>query len=770
MAGMSVRAFDRSWAGRGCGPLMRTPWRAWLVALLGFLALPLPAAAQPVQTEHVTAELIAERSAVQPGQPLRIGLRLQHIPHWHTYWRNPGDSGLPTTLAWTLPAGSQVSEIDWPAPKRLPIGPLVNYGYEGDLLLPLRYTPPADAPPGGTLTLQAAATWLVCREVCIPESATLNLRLRVADGGVTPGSTEHTALFARARTEQAATVAADWAVEAQQAGRELLVTFARADPAVGRPAVHLFPYAEQLIEPALHEAYRTDSGYAIKLRLQDGAVAPTALQGIAVAQGGLPPGADAVWGGTQRAVEFNAAVRSVSALVLPAGAQPLNDGAATDAATPPPSTLGSGADLGWATALLLAFAGGMVLNLMPCVFPVLSIKLLSLARQDGTGSVTDAAAALRRHALAYTAGVVLSFLALAALLLALRAAGSAIGWGFQLQEPGVVFVLALLFFALGLNLMGAFEFGNLLPQRLASWRAERPAVDAMASGVLAVVAASPCTAPLMGAALGYAITQSSAVGLSVFAALGLGMALPYVLLVLLPGWRARLPRPGAWMLRLKQALAFPMFLTVVWLVWVLGQQAGIDGVAKALIALVVLGFAIWAFGAAGASGGTAGVAPLAGRAVGAALLAGALAWSWPGAPLGGAGIGSAVAAAPSADGAGGADGVESAWQPYDEALIAEHLAAGQPVFVDFTAAWCVSCQVNKRLVLHADDTMAAFRGAEVALMRADWTQRDARITAALARLGRNGVPVYLLLRPGREPLLLPEILTARLVRDALATL
>ncbi len=775
---MNSRAFDPhtapQTAPQPAAPSGVASWRARLGGLLGglvgALVCALPAAAQPVATEHATAELVAERSAVQPGEPLRIGLRLQHIPHWHTYWRNPGDSGLPTKLIWTLPAGSTAGDIEWPAPKRLPIGPLVNYGYEGELLLPLVYTPPADARPGSTLNLQAQATWLVCKEVCIPESATLRLQLPVVGAAgsadaVTPGSTAHTGLFEHTRDELAMPLAG-WMVDAQQAGRELLVTFSQPlAPGTPRPAIQLFPYAEQVIEPALHEVFRTDSGYAVKLRLLDGVAAPASLSGIAVAPGATAPGAPTVWGGTRRSAEFDAPVRSVAALVWPPGATALAD---TDASAATPETLAGSVDLGWATALLLAFAGGMVLNLMPCVFPVLSIKLLSLVRHGGAAPPT--AAALRTHALAYSAGVVLSFLALAALLLALRAAGSAIGWGFQLQEPGVVFVLALLFFALGLNLMGAFEFGGLLPQGLAAWRDRRPAVDALASGVLAVVAASPCTAPFMGAALGYAITQSPAVGLSVFGALGLGMALPYALLVLTPGWRARLPRPGAWMLRLKQALAFPMFLTVVWLVWVLGQQSGIDGAAKALIALVVMAFVIWIAGgrsaaSAGGAHGASGTDPPARRALGGLMLAGALvgtlAWSWPGAARSGGEV------APSAAAPGSP---EAAWSPYNEALIAEQLAAGQPVFVDFTAAWCVSCQVNKRLVLHTDATMQAFAQAGVSLMRADWTQRDARITAALARYGRNGVPVYLLLRPGREPLLLPEILTARLVRDALATL
>ena len=684
--------------------------RGWLAAVgLALAAALASAAAQPLSTAHVTAELVAERSAVQPGQPIRIGLRLQHQPHWHTYWRNPGDSGLPTTLSWTLPALSQIDEIVWPVPRRLWIGPLVNYGFEGELLLPQVYLPAVDARVGSTLELQAVASWLVCKEVCIPETVTLALQLPVvsAAGGVTPGGTEHAALFERAAAAQPVPLDG-WAVDVQHAGRDLLVSFARSGAAVTAPAplVHVFPYAEQLLETAVHEAYRTDSGYAIQLRLLDDVTPPDALRGIAVAQGEAGV-ADHAWGGTQRAVEFSAPVRSVPRIEMPAGAQPLRDAEASAAlaaaaadAGPVPS--GAGADLGWAAALLLAFVGGMVLNLMPCVFPVLSIKLLSLSQTPrGAG---HPGVALRTHALAYTAGVLLSFVALAAGLLALRAAGSAIGWGFQLQEPAVVSVLALLFLAIGLNLLGVFEVSLLLPQRLIAWRDERPAVDALASGVLAVVAASPCTAPFMGAALGFAITQPAGVGLSVFVVLGLGMALPYVLLVLMPGWRARLPRPGAWMLRLRQVLALPMLLTVAWLLWVLAQQIGWIGERTA--------------------------------------------------------DADRPTASPQSD--------ARVWQPYDEAVIASELAAGRRVFVDFTAAWCVSCQVNERLVLNTDATQQAFQRANVLLMRADWTRRDARITAALARLGRNGVPVYVLLRAGREPLLLSEILTAGAVRDALA--
>jgi thiol:disulfide interchange protein DsbD len=438
-------------------------------------------------------------------------------------------------------------------------------------------------------------------------------------------------------------------------------------------------------------------------------------------------------------VEFSAPWREVPRLALPDGARPLGAPGAADAPAAAPPAAGIGVGL----ALLLALAGGALLNLMPCVFPVLSIKLLGLARQASP-------AALRVHAAAYAAGVLATFVALALVLIGLQAAGEAVGWGFQLQEPAVVFVLALLFCAIGLNLMGGFEFASLLPQRFALWRGRHPAGDAFGAGVLAVVAASPCTAPFMGAALGFALTQAAPVALAVFVALGLGLALPYVLLTLLPGWRRRLPKPGPWMAHLKQGLAFPMFATAVWLVWVLGQQAGVGAVAKLLLALVGGGMVVWAW-RAGAGRGWLG------RGLGAAALALLLLWSWP-------------AAAPTADAPAAAAAADADWLPYDEARLAALRADGRPVFVDFTAAWCVSCQVNKRLVLDTDDMRAAFAQAQVVRMRADWTRRDPLITQALARLGRNGVPVYVLHRPGQEPLLLPEILSPGIVRDALATL
>lgn len=725
-------------------------------ACLGLLA---GGEAAPFKTDHVTAELVAEHSAVHPGQALRVGLKIRHQPHWHTYWRNPGDSGLPTTVDWTLPMGAQVGEIQWPVPQRLPVGPLVNYGYEGELLLPQLLQVPAQLQPGSTLVLRAQANWLVCREVCIPEGAQLDLRLPVVAPEVIPGSTEHLPVFERLAAAQPQPLSG-WRTRLQHAGGDLLLTLdapvadgaSASAPAPGDkafwPTVHVFPYAEQVLVPSTHEVYRTPGGYAVKLALMDGASLPARMSGLVVAQTAgeevAPPFTWSEEQGARRGGEFTAVVEAVPTLQWPEGARKLAAGAEL--------LRGGAASAGewaWLATLGLALLGGLLLNLMPCVFPVLSIKLLSLAQQPAA----DEPQARRLHALAYTVGVVLSFLGLAAVLLALRAAGQAVGWGFQLQEPHVVLGLALLFFALGLNLLGCFEWGAWLPAGLAQWRSQRPSMDAFMSGILAVVAASPCTAPFMGAALGYAVTQSAVSALAVFAVLGLGMALPYAALVLMPGWRGQLPRPGAWMQHLKQLLAFPMFLTVLWLLWVLGHQVGIDGVAKAGLCLVALAFGAWLQGLGRSRPGWSRVAALL---VWAAALVGVLPLSGDAHPS---------AAPTSANPAG-----EPTWAAYEPAQVGAYLAQGRAVFVDFTAAWCVSCQVNKKLVLDTESVRQAFAKAGVTLMRADWTNRDPRITQALAELGRSGVPVYVLHRPGKAPLLLPEVLTPGLLQEALGTL
>jgi thiol:disulfide interchange protein DsbD len=676
------------------------PRFALLLAALAATAV----SAAPVRTPHVEAELVAERTAVVPGAPLTVALRLAMIPRWHTYWRNPGDSGEPTRIEWRLPAGFQAGPIEWPVPRPIPVGPLMNYGYEGEVLLLSRVTPPADLPAGTPVTLAARATWLVCEVQCIPEEAELSLVLPVASAAGADPRWAKPIATARAALPAPAEALSDWRISAH--GAPGGATLALVPPAgVQLRALAFFPFDEGKIEPAAPQRLaRGDDGYRLTLTAAAQPVgAFTRVTGILVSPQGF---------GTQGTHAVTIDVPIVGA-VSPPPARPVAA----------PGTV----EFGLALALVAAFAGGLLLNLMPCVLPVLSIKVLGFA---GTRE-----AARHRNGLLYAAGVLVSFWLLAALLLGLRALGEELGWGFQLQSPPAVAVLALFFFALGLNLSGVFEFGNLLPGAAGAWRARHPSLDWFLSGVLAVLVASPCTAPFMGAALGYAVGEGGARAFAVFTALGLGMALPYAALAWLPAWLKRLPKPGPWMVRLKQFLAFPLYGTAVWLAWVLGLQAGSDAVIWLLAAAVLAAVAAWILGASGTRSPAL-------RAGAAALVAAAIAVAIPAAQ--------APPRAPAAD---------AGWQPYSAARVESLTAAGRPVFVDFTAAWCVTCQVNKRLVLEREDVQRAFRARGVELVRADWTRRDAEITRALAALGRNGVPVYALFRPGRPPLLLPEVLT-----------
>jgi thiol:disulfide interchange protein DsbD len=687
------------------------------------------AAAQPVRVDHAEAELVAAADAIVPGRPLDVGLVIRHDPHWHTYWRVPGDSGLPTTIDWKLPAGFAAGPIEWPVPKRLPIGPLMNFGYEGELLLPVRLTVPADVAPGQTVQLKARADWLICKEVCIPGGADLQLTLPVraeaAPSAIAP-------LFASTRAQVPQPTTLD-AASATIDGARVRLAF---KPAAPLRQLEFFPIEEARIEPAAAQALRAEAdGTALYLTAAQPVAAEfTRLKGVLVANGG--PAAQGGWAG-------EVDLPLVAGVVAPV------------AASAAPAAAGGGATaITFWVALAGAFVGGLILNLMPCVFPVLSLKLLSLMQhQRAEDEARVPHASLRAHGLAFTAGVLLCFVLLAGLLIGLRAAGEQLGWGFQLQTPWVIAALLLLFFLIGLNLLGAFEFsfGGALASSGAAQRLQGDRLSgSFATGVLAVVVAAPCTAPFMGAALGYAITQPAPVALAVFAMLGVGMATPYLALTCMPALLKRLPRPGLWMLRFKQVMAFPMFATCVWLLWVLAQQIGIDAVALVLGGLVLAALAAWAFGLA-----QAGATRWRWLALAAAPLAlyGVFALTLPGA----APARSELAATGSASG----------WQSWSRQAQETQLAAGKPVFVDFTAAWCVTCQANKRLVLATDAVRQAFEKRGVVLLRADWTNRDDEITRELARFNRNGVPLYVLYDSRGATQVLPELLTERIVLDAL---
>ena len=691
-----------------------------------------------VTTPQVKAELLAHApDGVAAGKPLWLGLRIQHAPHWHTYWKNPGDSGLPTTMTWQLPAGVQAGEIEWPTPTKLPLGPLLNFGYEDTLLLAVPVTVPAGF-SGDTLDVKLRADWLVCKDVCIPEGGDFTLRVPVQ--AATAGNA---ALFEAARAAVPQPAAGSQARATVENGA-LVVKVSGLPAAWQGKSLSYFPETTGVI----HNAARPEAGWEagtwtarVPLDPQRSA-SPATMPSVLVAEG-VPTGA-----AVQVAVTGAWPAAAAVATTLP----PLVEGQASTTLTPSTTSTTSApaASFGW--ALLAALVGGALLNLMPCVFPVLSLKVMGFA-----GHAHDRRALLA-GGLAYTAGVVVSFVALAALLLALRAGGEQLGWGFQLQSPFVVASLAALFTLIGLNLAGVFELGSVLPSSLAAARARHPVVDSALTGVLAVAVASPCTAPFMGASLGLAVTLPTAQALSVFAALGFGMALPYLAASAWPRVAQAMPRPGVWMAHFRTLMAFPMFATVVWLVWVLGQQTGIDGAAALLLLLVALAFAAWALGSPGL--GTAARRGFGTLAV--LLMAAALFWAGP----------SLRQEAVAAPGAGSADARNpDGWQPWSAERMAQARAEGRPVFVDFTAAWCVSCQFNKRTTLSRDEVLKAFDERKVLLLRADWTRRDAAITAELTRLGRSGVPVYALYAPGASaPQLLSEILSVDEVRAALSSL
>ena len=701
-------------------------FRASLLTLSLWPVLALAAPGAVVTTPQVRAELVAHApDGVAAGKPLWLALKIDHQPHWHTYWKNPGDSGLPTTLQWTLPAGVVAGSIQWPTPGRLPIGPLMNYGYEGTLLLPVAVAVPAGF-NAETLAVKLRAEWLVCKDVCIPESGDFELQLPAQ--AATAG---HAALFEATRAALPRPVAGVQG-SAVVDGQALVVRVAGL-PATwqGRTLGFLPETAGVIHNAAVPTSSWKDGVWTARVALDPQRSESPSAMPVVLTSAGQPAGLQ---------VQVAVTTPWPAAAPPPAPLPALGD---AQVVAPPTSPPAADLSLSLGLALVLALAGGALLNLMPCVFPVLSLKVLGFAAHahDRRG--------LLAGGLAYTAGVVLSFVALAALLLALRAGGEQLGWGFQLQSPAVVAALAALFTLIGLNLAGVFEFGSVLPSAWAAARARHPVVDSFLTGVLAVAVASPCTAPFMGASLGAAVALPSAQGLAVFAALGLGMALPYLLASAWPAVARLLPRPGGWMAHFKTAMAFPMFATVVWLVWVLGVQVGVDGVAALLALLVALAFAAWALG-------SPALGPRARSgfgAVAAVLVLAALGWTVPALRQ------EAAARAPVA----GED-----WQPWSPERVAQAQAAGQPVFVDFTAAWCVTCQFNKRSTLGTAPIAAAFKARNVLLLRADWTRRDAAISAELARLGRSGVPVYLLYTPGAAgPQILSEILSVSEVLAAL---
>jgi len=716
-----------------------------------------------VQTEQVRAELLAHApDGVDAGKTVWVGLQLKHQPQWHTYWKNPGDSGLPTTLQWTLPTGVTAGDIAWPTPQRIAIGSLANFGYEDTVLLPVPLTIGKDfkAPANGMLEVSLAANWLVCRQECIPQEGNFVLKLPAQGSTAT-----HGADFEASRSASPQTFAGT--SQAKLNGETLTVSVSGLPANWNGKALQAFPETANVVEP-VSAPQATDTMAATgaqKPATQDWAngvwtgrfalsaqreSAPASLP-VVLALGAQSLRSVATISGTWPALPTAGAPGTVVV-----GTAATGTAAGPLAASPTGASGGSNISGSWGMALLAALLGGLILNLMPCVLPVLAIKVLSFA-----GNGRHSRASHRAQGVAYTLGVVLSFMALGALMLVLRASGEQLGWGFQLQSPAVLAVLATLFTLLGLNLAGVFEVGSVLPQRVACMQARHPVVDAFLSGVLAVAIASPCTAPFMGASLGYAISLPGYQALGIFAALGLGLALPFLVAAWVPAVGKWLPRPGAWMDTVRRFMAFPMLATVIWLVWVLGHLSGVDGAGALLALLLTLSLLVWSLNLRGRSRtvfATLSVATLVGLtgAIGPLVLK----MEDTGASTLGAERSTPTTGTPSG----------SSWQAWAPGKVEAELAAGHPVFVDFTAAWCITCQYNKKTTLRNAEVLADIRAHQVTLLRADWTRRDPAITVALEALGRSGVPVYVLHQAGKPPVVFSEILDTQALRSALATL
>jgi thiol:disulfide interchange protein/DsbC/DsbD-like thiol-disulfide interchange protein len=659
------------------------------------------------RTENAVASLRSDVDVVAAGQSFWLALELQPREGWHTYWRNPGDSGLPTTIEWTLPEGFTAGAIHWPAPEAIPYGPLMNFGYHRDHLLMVPITPPANFVAGAPITVQARADWLICEDVCIPEGADLTLQLVT---GNTPSLSTFNDDFIAAQREWPQL--SPWTTRFQLQGNDMILQAATTDIGTN---LRFFPFQEGLIDAPGDQRIIIGDGRTT-LRI------PMAEVGGAGEVGGVVDGVLVVTDAPSPTAYLISA--SQAAFPIPvAASNPTVEGdeAPTEA-------------LGIFTAIFYAFIGGILLNLMPCVFPVLSLKALALVNAGG-----ETRQQMRREGLVYTAGILVSFVVLAGALMALRAGGETIGWGFQLQSPTFIGLLALVLFVVGLSLSGFFVLGGSIMGMGQSFTQKRGPVGAFFTGVLATVVATPCTAPFMAPALGYALMQPAALSMAIFISLGLGLAFPFLLISLVPALGNRLPKPGPWMDVFKQVLAFPIYATIIWLVWVLGQQSGIDAVAAILAAMMMAALGLWL----GKQGKNALVKALAVLAfvgvIALAIFAGQQSQT------------------PSTQ--------KQAWSPERvDSLVAQ----GEAVFVNFTAAWCVTCLANERVAFSDTGVQQFMADFGIVYLEADWTRRDPVIAAELARFGRSGVPLYLYYsKTGGVPIVLPQLLTPGLLLDRL---
>ena len=667
------------------------------------------AESESVDTGKVVASLVSSNDSAAPGETIDLALRTILDPGWHTYWRNPGDSGEPVQLDWQLPQGWETGEITWPLPMTLPTGPIINYGFEGAPLFPVSVTVPETAEPGEIQTLTLDFYYLVCADICIPENGSASIDMPI---GESVKDDRWNVLIQDAINTSPKP--APFSAAIRQEGEEAVLTLADL-PEGDFSESYFFPFDQGIVAHSEPQTVaKGENGIEIRVASEYGwdNGLPDQISGVLSYQ----------QNGVRKGSEINVTVGESLDIGQVASA---GDAAAVGA--------GSFTLIG---AIFGALLGGLILNLMPCVFPVISMKALSIAK-----TAHGERAVIRREAWAYTAGVLATFLVLTILLIALKAAGSEIGWGFQLQSPLVVAGLALLIFAVGLNLLGVFEFGTSFQNTGSSLTTKGGVRGSFFTGLLAVIVATPCTAPFMAGAIGYAVAQPVAVTVAVFLALAIGFALPFLLIAYVPRLLKVLPKPGPWMVRFKELLAFPMFAAAIWLVWVVSLQAGSMGLLKVLSAMLLLALAVWAFKSSKNS-----IKSLA-------VLVGVLA------------LFVIISIRP-----GSATTVDLTQEAWTTERVDELRAEGRPVFVDFTAAWCVTCKVNETLVLEKDKTKQLFLDTNTAFLIADWTNKNDEIAQELERYGRAGVPLYLVFPSGDNSVsaeVLPQVLTYDVVKEAI---
>ena len=683
-----------------------------LVVVLCATALALASAQARDTADLVKVELLAEPAAIVPGEPFTVGIKLSMKQHWHTYWRNPGDSGEPTQVTWKLPQGFAAGELQWPAPSLIRVGPAASFGYEGEAILLARVTPPRDVRPGTTVDLAADVAYLVCEKICIPGEASVALSLPVS--GV-PSPTNAAFDAARSKLPQPSPWNATFSADTRAVTLALRSDDLRGDAI--RSAT-FFPYDNNLIDNSARQTLRNDR-QVTRIEIERSQIAKS-----------IPPRIDGVLV-LEEDIGGRSASHAFAIQAQPAAASVAGEGGMT-----------------LLYALISALIAGVILNLMPCVFPVLSIKILHLTEQQA-----ESPRRVRLHGIAYALGILASFAILAGVLQGLRAGGAEIGWGFQLQSPLMVATLAFILFALGLGLSGILTIGASFTRVGGSRMLQRDGLSgSFFAGALATVVATPCTAPFMGASIGFALIQPFAVGLVVFLALGLGFALPFLILAFVPGLQRRLPRPGRWMETLKQFLAFPLYATVAWLIWVLSFQVGASGLLAALAALVLIAFGAWAWRMAQGQGHVS-ARVLQGTA--AASLAGVVALAF------------VIELNRSTEAGVGLASSKHPTEAFSQQKLDALLASGESVFLNMTAAWCITCLVNERTALSTDAVREVLAGKRITYLKGDWTNRNPEITRLLEKFGRSGVPLYVLYRRGSEPVVLPQILTQSLVLDAL---